>query len=227
MIQKAPGVSCRNVVKDYGTGDARVRALRGLDIDIAPGQLTLLVGPSGCGKTTLLSILAATLEPSAGTVSVLGNDLARMSRGARAAFRAKHVGFVFQQYNLLPALTLAENVAVPLIIGGCSRTTAVPRGRAALGAVGLAERTEALPGQLSGGQQQRVAIARALIHRPRLLLCDEPTSNLDAHTGQTIMQLIREVALQPDRVVVVVTHDSRVHAYADRIITLEDGRVII
>jgi putative ABC transport system ATP-binding protein len=220
------GLICRSLVKDYGTGDARVRALRSLNLDIAPGQLTLLIGPSGCGKTTLLSILAGTLDPSAGVVSVLGTDLAKLKPQARAAFRAEHVGFVFQHYNLLPALTLAENVAIPLIIGGSTWDAALPRARETLEAVGLAGRAEARPGQLSGGQQQRVAIARALIHRPRLLLCDEPTSNLDAQTGQTIMQLIRAVAVQPDRVVVVVTHDPRVYDFADRIIALEDGQVV-
>jgi putative ABC transport system ATP-binding protein len=223
--QPAPGVICRNLVKDYGRGDARVRALRGIDLDIAPGQLTLLVGPSGCGKTTLISILAGTLDATSGSVSVLGQDLGHLPGRAKAAFRARNVGFVFQQFNLLPALTAAENVAVPLVINGWARRPALARAAEVLEAMGLGDRLQSLPRQLSGGQQQRVAIARALVHQPRLLVCDEPTSAVDARTGQTIMQLIRRVALQPDRVVVVVTHDARVFAFGDRIIALEDGRV--
>jgi putative ABC transport system ATP-binding protein len=196
-----------------------------VDLDLAPGELTLLVGPSGCGKTTLISILAGTLDPTAGEVSVLGVDVRRLSKRGKAAFRAKNVGFVFQQFNLLSSLTTAENVAVPLVINGFSRAAAVARATEMLNAVGLADRVRSLPSQMSGGQQQRVAIARALVHQPRLLVADEPTSAVDARTGQAVMELIRRVALQPDRVAVVVTHDARVFGFADRIITLEDGRV--
>jgi putative ABC transport system ATP-binding protein len=221
-----PGVRCRNLVKEYGRGESRVLALRGVDLDIAPGELTLLVGPSGCGKTTLISILAGTLDATSGAVSVLGADLTRLSKREKTAFRAKNVGFVFQQFNLLPALTAAENVAVPLVINGLSRAAAVARATEILKAVGLADKIRSLPAQLSGGQQQRVAIARALVHRPHLLVADEPTSAVDARTGQAVMELIREVALQTDRVAVVVTHDPRVFGFADRIVTLEDGRVV-
>jgi len=219
------GVHCRDLTKDYGSGDSLVRALRGVNLDVAPGELTLLVGPSGCGKTTLISILAGTLDPTGGTVSVLGADLARLSRHQKAAFRARNVGFVFQQFNLLPALTAAENVAVPLVIGGAGKREAVARAETMLRTVGLADRVRSLPAQLSGGQQQRVAIARALVHQPRLLVCDEPTSAIDAQTGQMVMRMIRQMALAPNRVTVVVTHDPRVFDFADRIITLEDGRV--
>ncbi len=223
--QVGNGVTCRNLIKDYGSGDARVRALRGVDLEIAPGELTLLVGPSGCGKTTLISILAGTLEPTGGEVAVLGKDLARLSKRDKGRFRAQNVGFVFQQFNLLPSLTAAENVAVPLVINGSSKATAIARASEVLDSVGLGNRAGSLPSQLSGGQQQRVAIARALVHKPHLLVCDEPTSAIDARTGHAIMTLIREVALQPDRVTVVVTHDQRVYEFADRIVTLEDGRV--
>ncbi len=187
----------------------RVQALRGIDLQIDPGKLTLLVGPSGCGKTTLISILAATLEPTSGEVSVFGQQLTRLSKLKKANFRAKNVGFVFQQFNLLPTLTAVENVTVPLVINGYSKRKAIVQAADVLKSVGLGNRLNALPSQLSGGQQQRVAIARALVHKPRLLVCDEPTSAVDARTGQAIMELIRQVALQPDRVVVVVTHDSR------------------
>jgi len=224
-VEPGKGVVCRNLIKDYGAGGTRVRALRGVDVEIAPGELTLLVGPSGCGKTTLISILAGTLDPTDGDVSVLGVDLKHLSKGQKTAFRAKNVGFVFQQFNLLPTLTAAENVAVPLVINGCSRAAAIERACEALKSVGLGDRVRSLPSQLSGGQQQRVAIARALVHEPRLLVADEPTSAIDAHTGQAIMELIRNVALQKDRIAVVVTHDARVFGFADRIVTLEDGRV--
>ena len=219
------GVSCRELIKDYGTGGARIRALRGVTVDIQPGELTLLVGPSGCGKTTLISILAATLDATAGEVEVLGVRLNELSKQAKSEFRAQNVGFVFQQFNLLPALTAAENVSAPLVIRGYGKPDAIREATRMLEAVGLGDRCDALPANLSGGQQQRVAIARALVHEPRLLVCDEPTSAVDAQTGQMVMKLIRELALNPDRVAVVVTHDARVFGFADRIITLEDGRV--
>src|SRR5262245_24826078 len=221
----AVGVTCRSVVKDYGSGGSLVRALRGVDLEIRPGELTLLVGPSGCGKTTLISIVAGTLNPTSGDVQALGADLGRLSKRQRTAFRARLVGFVFQQFNLLPSLTAAENAAVPLVINGAARQPALARAREVLAAVGLGDKFDALPKELSGGQQQRVAIARALVHRPKLLVADEPTSAIDAHTGHAIMELIRAVAVQPDRVAIVVTHDPRVLGFADRIVTLEDGRV--
>lgn len=219
------GIQCREVTKDYGRGDSRVRALRGVTVDIEPGELTLLVGPSGCGKTTLISILAGTLDATTGEVEVLGVPLNELTKEAKTEFRAQNVGFVFQQFSLLPSLTAAENVAVPLVIRGVSKAEALDRARRLLAEVGLADRVDTLPGQLSGGQQQRVAIARALVHEPHLLVCDEPTSAVDAKTGHLVMELIRKLALSPNRVAVVVTHDSRVFSFADRIITLEDGRV--
>jgi putative ABC transport system ATP-binding protein len=222
----ASAVACRGVTKEFGAGNTRTLALRGIDLQIPLGELTLLVGPSGCGKTTLLSIIAGLLEPTSGTVSVLGMDLGKLTDRQRVAFRAKQIGFVFQQYNLLPALNAAENVAVPLLIGGCPRRQAMERAMAALESVGLASKASSLQTQLSGGQQQRVAIARALVHEPCLLVCDEPTAALDAGTGQTVMELLRRVAVQPDRAVIIVTHDSRVYHFSDRIIHLDDGRVV-
>ncbi|HQR05499.1 MAG TPA: ABC transporter ATP-binding protein [Gemmatales bacterium] len=219
------GIICREITKDYGTGDSKVRALRGVNLEISPGELTLLVGPSGCGKTTLISIFAGTLDVTSGEISVLGVDLKELSKYEKAIFRAKHVGFVFQQFNLLPSLTAAENVAVPLIINGFPRGNAMAKVAEVMHAVGLQDKLQSLPAQLSGGQQQRVAIARALIHQPSLLVCDEPTSSIDAKTGQTIMELIKQIAVRPDRVAVIVTHDPRVLEFGDRIVTLEDGRV--
>jgi putative ABC transport system ATP-binding protein len=218
-------VVCRGLTKDFGQGDTRVQALRGIDLELPYGEMTLLVGPSGCGKTTLISIVAGLLEPTAGEVIILGTNLSKLSNGKKVNFRGAHIGFVFQQYNLLPALTASENAAVPLIILGLARREAVARARTMLEAVGLGDKLDVLPEHLSGGQQQRVAIARALIHQPRLLVCDEPTAALDAHSGQTVMELIRRVAVQPDRGVIVVTHDSRVYKFGDRIVSMSDGRI--
>jgi putative ABC transport system ATP-binding protein len=218
-------VSCRGVTKVYSQGRTEVYALRGADIDIYPGQMTVLVGPSGCGKTTLLSIIAGILALTDGECRVMGRDLSQMSDRQKTQFRRKNIGFVFQQYNLLPALTAAENAAVPLIVAGESRSKAVDAGRARLEQLNMSPRAEALPTRLSGGEQQRVAIARALIHEPGLIVCDEPTSALDAKTGRTMMEMLRTTAVQPDRAVVVVTHDPRVLPFADRIVTLEDGQV--
>jgi putative ABC transport system ATP-binding protein len=218
-------VACRKLTKVYGDGDEKVHALRGVDVDVPPGEMTLLVGPSGCGKTTLISILAGLLDPTEGGLQVLGEDLVKMSDRTKVTFRAKNIGFVFQQYNLLPALTAAENVAVPLLIAGQRRKDAVPKARDLLAQVGLGDRTETPPLNLSGGQQQRVAIARALIHQPRLLVCDEPTAALDAHSGQVVMELLRKVALGADRAVIVVSHDSRVYKFGDRIVHMSDGRI--
>jgi putative ABC transport system ATP-binding protein len=171
-----PVVACRDVVKTYGSGNAEVHALRGVDMDVYAGELTMLVGPSGCGKTTLLSVVAGILRPTAGSVHVLNTDLTELSSWRRTAFRRDHVGFVFQQFNLLPALTAAENAAVPLVIQGHTRRCALKQSKELLAKMGMADRVNNLPGNLSGGQQQRVAIARALIHHPHLLVCDEPTS---------------------------------------------------
>src|SRR5437868_19460 len=219
-------VVCDNVVKEFGTGDTRVQALRGISVEIRAGELTLLVGPSGCGKTTLISIIAGLLNPTEGDVTVWGTTLNRLPPRRQVDYRRANIGFVFQQYNLLPALTAVENVAVPLLIAHQPRPRALARARELLQAVGLTDRAHALPGQLSGGQQQRVAIARALIHEPRLLVCDEPTAALDAQLGQEVMTLLREVAVQPDRAVVVVTHDSRVYRFGDHIARMSDGRII-
>jgi putative ABC transport system ATP-binding protein len=222
---KDAAVVCRGVTKEFAAGQTRVQALRGVDLEAPAGQMTLLAGPSGCGKTTLISVIAALLEPSGGEVEVLGTNLCGLSPRQKVDFRRRHIGFVFQQYNLLPALTAAENVAVPLVISGWTRKAAVARAYDLLEAVRLGDRAHALPAQLSGGQQQRVAIARALVHEPRLLVCDEPTAALDAELGQSVMALIRQVAVQRDRAVIVVTHDSRVFGFGDRIVYMNDGRI--
>ena len=222
----SPAVHVRGVTRDFGSGDAEARALRGVDLDIPHGEFLMLVGPSGCGTTTLVSIIAGTLQPTGGDVQVFGKDLVAMSPAARVRFRRANVGFIFQSFNLLPALTAVENAAVPLIIAGWSRARALPAAAALLDRLGLGSRLTNLPSELSGGQQQRVAIARALVHEPRLLICDEPTSALDAENGRITMELISGLAVRPDRVVIVVTHDQRVYPYADRIATMEDGQIV-
>ncbi|MBL8858870.1 MAG: ABC transporter ATP-binding protein [Planctomycetes bacterium] len=218
-------VSCRGVTKTYGTGTSAVQALRGVDLDVNAGELLMLVGPSGCGKTTLISVIAGILDQDEGDVHVFGHDMKHMGQRARTAYRGKSIGFVFQAYNLLPALTAAENVAVPLFILGVPRREAIERARAVLTSVGIGERAKSLPAQLSGGQQQRVAIARALIHEPKLIVCDEPTSALDQDTGHKIMEILRDVALAQDRALVIVTHDSRTFEFADRIARMNDGLI--
>ncbi|HEX4149541.1 MAG TPA: ABC transporter ATP-binding protein [Pirellulales bacterium] len=221
-----PAIHCRGVTKEYGAGNALVRALRGVDLELWPGELSLLVGPSGCGKTTLLSVIAGILDQTAGDVAVLGTDLGRLSNRQKVRFRGRHIGFVFQQFNLLPALTAAENVSVPLVLQGWGKRKAVERACRMLHSMGMGDRLESLPGKLSGGQQQRVAIARALVHEPQIVVCDEPTSALDAKTGHVIMRLLRSVAMERERAVIVVTHDARVFEFGDRIASMEDGQIV-
>jgi len=219
-------VQCRRVRKEFGNGAGKVMALRGVDLDVRYGAMTLLVGPSGCGKTTLLSVIAGLLNSNGGEVKVLGEQVERLPGGQQILFRRKNLGFVFQQYNLLPALTAAENAAVPLLTTGTPRRKAVRKAKHLLATLGMGERANALPKQLSGGQQQRVALARALIHEPRLLVCDEPTASLDAETGHAVMELLAAEAVRPDRAVIVVTHDNRIFSFADTIARMDDGRIV-
>jgi putative ABC transport system ATP-binding protein len=219
-------VACRGVRKHFGEGEARVEALRGADFEARFGELSFLVGPSGCGKTTLISVIAGLLERTGGELDVLGTPVDSLRGAERVLFRRRNLGFLFQQYNLLPALTAAENVAVPLLAAGVPRAQAIERGAALLSRLGLGNRTAALPATLSGGQQQRVALARALVHEPRLVVCDEPTAALDHASGEGVMNLLASSAVHPDRAVVVVTHDSRVFHYAHSIARMDDGRIV-
>ena len=219
----AIAVRCRGVEKSFGDGSARLRVLRGADFEAAAGEMSYLVGPSGCGKTTLISVIGGILSCEAGEVRVLGTELRALGNGALADFRLANLGFVFQQFHLLPALSALENAAVPLVARGLRHREAEERTAALLERLGLASEMRKFPAQLSGGQQQRVAIARALVHEPRLLICDEPTASLDARSGHTVMELLREVAVAPARAVIVVTHDSRIFELADRIAHMSDG----
>jgi putative ABC transport system ATP-binding protein len=218
-------VSCRSVRKHFGEGETRIEALRGVEFGARFGELSFLVGPSGCGKTTLISVIAGLLGRTSGDLSVLGVEIDELTPSERILFRRKNVGFLFQQYNLLPAFTAAENVAVPLLIAGMQRKDALERARSFLSRLGLSKRTAALPSQLSGGQQQRVALARALVHEPRLIICDEPTAALDHASGEAVMDLLAGNAVHPDRAVIVVTHDTRVFHYAQSIAHMDDGSI--
>ena len=226
IAQNELAVHCRGLKKSYGTGAAQVEALRGIDLYVNRGELLLLVGPSGCGKTTLVSIISAILDQDAGCCEVLGHDLATLGEEERARFRSESIGFVFQVFNLLPALTALENIAVPLLIRGTERNPALKQARDVLDSVGLSSRADALPDQLSGGQQQRVAIARALVHSPELIVCDEPTGSLDHQTGHEMMSLLRRSVEDQGRTLIVVTHDNRITVFADRIARMDDGKIV-
>lgn len=214
-----------HVAKDFPVGDDKIRVLHDVSVAIKSGELTYLVGESGSGKTTLISIIAGILYPTEGAVNVFGTDIYRLTDTQLVNFRLNTIGFIFQQYNLIPTISAAANAAVPLIAAGVPRKAAIEQARDLLDKLNIGNQADKLPRQLSGGQQQRVAIGRALIHAPRLVVCDEPTAALDARSGRRVMDLLREVALADDRAVIIVTHDNRVFDLADRILAMEDGRI--
>jgi putative ABC transport system ATP-binding protein len=218
-------ISARGIVKEFGAGETLIRVLHDVDLDVPTGDMTFLVGPSGCGKTTFISVLAGILTPEHGEVRLFGQSLKVLRGAALARFRRANIGFVFQQFNLLPTLSATENAAIPLIAAGVASSTAHAKARVLLERLGLGKHADKFPNQLSGGQQQRVAIARALVHDPRLIVCDEPTASLDATSGQSAMEMLREIAVRPGRAVIVVTHDNRIFKFADRIVRMSDGRV--
>lgn len=218
-------VHVRHVTKTFHTGAEEVHALREVNIDARLGELLMIVGPSGCGKTTLLSVIAGTLNFDSGEIDVLNQSLGNMTQDQLCTFRRENIGFIFQQYHLIPTLTVAENVSIPLLLNGVNRHTAIEQAAELLAKLGLKGRGNEKPRNLSGGQQQRVAIARALIHNPKLVICDEPTAALDEETGGIILDILTKVAHQPDSAVIVVTHDNRIFKFADRIAKMNDGRV--
>jgi putative ABC transport system ATP-binding protein len=218
-------IHVRSVTKTFGKGESAVQALKGVNFDAREGEMLMVVGPSGCGKTTLLSVIAGTLEFDRGEVEVFRHSLHAMIKREVTVFRGRNIGFIFQSFNLVPTLSVRENVTIPLLINGVKQRIADERSEALLAEVGLKGRGDDRPGNLSGGQQQRVAIARALVHEPRLVICDEPTSALDKDNGQHVMELLASITKGSGRTVVVVTHDSRIFKFADRIAEMEDGRV--
>lgn len=218
-------VRVQDVSKHFGEGDAKIYALKKINFEAFFGGIMMIVGPSGCGKTTLLSVIAGTLNVDEGSVDVFDLPLHRMPADRVTSFRGQNVGFIFQQFNLIPTLTIQENVSIPLLIQNKSQKEALMRSAEILEKVELGSRLKANPAQLSVGQQQRVAIARALVHQPRLIICDEPTASLDGKTGHKIMQLLAEVGESPERCVIVVTHDNRIFEFADRLARMEDGQI--
>jgi putative ABC transport system ATP-binding protein len=225
-MNSVPTIVGHRLCKSYGTGAARIEVLRELSVEIFPGELTLCTGPSGSGKSTLLAALSGLLIPDAGHASLLGRDLGALGERARDDFRLAHCGFVFQGFNLFPALTALEQVLLPLKFMGLASADARARATAALAAVGLAERGHLPPTALSGGEKQRTAIARALVKSPRLLFADEPTSALDGTNGRIVIDLLHRIARERGATVLCVTHDPRLQTHADRIIHLEDGRIV-
>lgn len=219
-------VDVRDVEKHFRDGTRTIHALKKVHLQARRGEILMLVGPSGCGKTTLLSAIAGTLRIESGSIEVMDHPVHEMGDAALTKFRAKHIGFIFQQFHLIPTISVAENVGIPLLIQNIPKKEVLDRARAALDAVGLGDRWKARPNRLSGGQQQRVAIARALVHEPPLVICDEPTAALDARNGEIVLELFRNVARSPDRAVLIVTHDNRIFSYADRIARMDDGEII-
>lgn len=220
-------ISVRDLTKSYAEGAATVNALKHVSLDIGAGEVVLLVGPSGSGKTTLLSIMGCILQPTLGSVKIAGREIVGLSEKELPSVRLAHIGFVFQAFNLFPTLTAGENVELALDLKGIRGREARERSRSLLEQVGLADKYNTFPSDLSGGQKQRVAIARALAGDPEIVLADEPTAALDSHTGTTIMNMLRELAHERRRAVVVVTHDTRVLHYGDRIVRIEDGRIAV
>jgi len=219
-------VSAKGLTKIYREGVTELRALQGVDLEVRAGELTLLMGPSGSGKTTLLSILGCILRASDGKLAILGEDVGSLAESELPRIRRDAIGFVFQGFNLFPTLTAAENVALALDLRGIRGAVAQKRGEGLLAEVGLAQKARSFPADLSGGQKQRVAIARALARDPPILLADEPTAALDSTSGRTVIELLRRLAHEHERAVVMVTHDPRVLSFGDRIIHLEDGRIL-
>jgi putative ABC transport system ATP-binding protein len=219
-------LEAQGIVKVFGSGEGEVRPLKGIDLKLRAGELTLLMGPSGSGKTTLLSILGCILSPTEGHLNVAGNSTQGLDSEGLANLRRKHIGFVFQGYNLFPTMTASENVLLALDVRAAPVVDPPNHAVQALTAVGLAHRAQAFPAKLSGGEKQRVAIARALAGRPSLILADEPTAALDAENGRAVMALLSQVAKDPNRAVLAVTHDHRTLPYADRIIRIDDGYIV-
>lgn len=218
-------ITIRGVTKNFDEGSTKTLALDGVDMSVRPGEMVLMMGPSGSGKTTLLSIMGCILRPTAGQVLVQGHDVTAMDEKELPAVRLKHIGFVFQGFNLFPTLTAGENVELTLKLKGYRGRKVKDEARRLLELVGIGEKVDAFPADMSGGQKQRVAIARAVAGEPEVLLADEPTAALDTHTGQAVVEMMRELAHSEGRAAVIVTHDVRLTEYADRVVHLADGRI--
>jgi len=219
-------IETHGLEKDFARGDLRVRALKGISVSIAPGEFVAIVGQSGSGKSTFMNILGCLDRPSQGHYLLDGHDVAALSADERAELRGRKIGFVFQAFNLIPRTSALENVELPLIYSGVSRAEQTRRARESLERLGLGDRVAHHPSELSGGEQQRVAIARALVNRPKLLLADEPTGNLDSRTSLEIMGILEQLNRGEGLTVVLVTHEDEIAAFADRVLTFRDGEVV-
>ncbi len=219
-------IEIRQVYKSYGTGNAAVRALEGVDLSVCSGEILMLMGPSGSGKTTLLSIIGCILRPTSGSVKIAGEEMSGLPERKLPRVRSRYFGFIFQGFNLFPALTARENVEIAFKLKGIHGRQARRGAEELLESVGLQDKMKVLPEDLSGGQKQRVAIARALAGDPPILLADEPTAALDSQSGTTVMEILARLAKERNRCVLVVTHDTRVLHYSDRIVKIADGRIV-
>ena len=214
------------VWKLYASGTSTVEAVRGVDVTLKVGEMVAIMGPSGCGKTTILNVLSGIDVPSAGEVFVDGKPLFGVSDNERTTMRSNYLGFIFQDFNLLPVLSAVENVELPLLLLGVGASEARLRAMQALTDVGLAERSQHRPAELSGGQQQRVAVARAVVHRPAVILCDEPTGNLDSKTSEEVLALLKRINEEHQTTFLIVTHDAGIAELCDRVLQMEDGLII-
>jgi putative ABC transport system ATP-binding protein len=219
-------MQANGVWKLYASGTSTVEAVRGVNLTLQTGEMVAIMGPSGCGKTTLLNVLSGIDEPTAGSVTVNNQPLFGITDNERTSMRSKYLGFIFQDFNLLPVLSAVENVELPLLLLGYGANDARKRALEALKDVGLGERSQHRPAELSGGQQQRVAVARAIVHRPSVILCDEPTGNLDSKTSGEVLTLLKRLNTEQDTTFLIVTHDANIAALCDRVIQMDDGLII-
>ena len=221
-----PVMQATQLWKIYASGDSTIQAVRGVDVTIGEGEMIAIMGPSGCGKTTLLNVLSGIDEPNSGEVMIAGRPMYSVSDDDRTQMRAENLGFIFQDFNLLPVLSAVENVELPLLLLGKSATEARNTALEALESVGLGDRSDHRPTELSGGQQQRVAVARAIVHHPKVILCDEPTGNLDSATSDTVMHLLKEINKKLGTTFLLVTHDKEIASQCSRIMRMDDGLII-
>lgn len=221
-----PVMQATQLWKIYASGDSTIQAVRGVDVTIGEGEIIAIMGPSGCGKTTLLNVLSGIDEPNSGEVMIAGRPMYSVSDDDRTQMRAENLGFIFQDFNLLPVLSAVENVELPLLLLGKSATEARNTALEALESVGLGDRSDHRPTELSGGQQQRVAVARAIVHHPKVILCDEPTGNLDSATSDTVMHLLKEINKKLGTTFLLVTHDKEIASQCSRIMRMDDGLII-
>lgn len=218
-------IECKNISKSFGLGDKQIQVLRGITMTAHEDETIMLMGPSGSGKTTLISIIGGTLKQTSGECLVLGKSINELSEGEKTKFRGQNIGFMFQIFYLIPTLNAVENAAIPLILNGWDRNKAFEESAKILQTIGLGNQLYSTPKELSGGEQQRVALARAYIHKPKIILCDEPTSFLDHERGKQIMDLLLQIKKETHCTLIIVTHDPRILGYADRILEIEDGMI--